>query len=115
MSTKPIDGFAAPLSVTDRMAKVRAARSVQPDCTADKGDELGAGVCTDLDKRPSTTIKVGNSPLRAIRAYCYDCTCGSSKEIELCPAPACPLYPFRFGKRPSTVRKHREAQEGEQT
>ena len=109
------DGFTAPLTREQSLAKANAARLVKSVRVSDEGDDLSAGVCPDLDKRPSTTIKVGNSPLRAIRAYCYDCTCGSSKEIELCPAPACPLYPFRFGKRPATVRKHRAAKAGEPT
>jgi len=112
MTTKrayPKDGFSAPLSVADRMAKARAARSVDSDNAADRGGENVAGICTDPGQRPSRTMKIGNSPLRAIRAQCYDCVCGSAKEIELCPAVECPLYPFRFGKRPATVAKKRNA------
>lgn len=41
-----------------------------------------------------------HNPVKAIRAYCLECVCGSPKEVELCPAPDCPLYPFRFGKNP---------------
>jgi hypothetical protein len=47
------------------------------------------------DELPKTT-----SPIRAIRLKCLDCTCGSVKEIEACPIPACPLHAFRFGKNP---------------
>lgn len=46
------------------------------------------------------------SPLKAIRAKCLDCSCGSSNEVKLCPVTKCALYPFRFGKNP--YRKHRE-------
>ena len=109
MTTKPADGFTAPLSMSDRMAKARAARSVKSDRATDSPDELSAGVCPDLDQRPSSTMKIGNSPLRAIRAFCYDCVCGSAKEIALCTAPKCPLYVFRFGKRPATVARRKQA------
>ncbi len=39
------------------------------------------------------------TPLKAIRAKCLDCSCGSSKEVRNCPIEKCPLYPHRFGKR----------------
>jgi len=51
-----------------------------------------------------------NSPLRAIRAKCLDCST-TSKTVKYCTCDgvncptACPLWPFRFGKRPSTARK----------
>ncbi len=35
---------------------------------------------------------------KAIRLKCLDCSCWSSKEVELCPVRLCPLWPFRFGK-----------------
>lgn len=40
------------------------------------------------------------TPMRAIRAKCLDCCCGSQMEVRTCPAENCPLYPYRFGKRP---------------
>ena len=40
------------------------------------------------------------SPIKAIRAKCLDCCCGSSNEVKLCPCAGCALYPFRFGKSP---------------
>ena len=109
----PADGFSAKLTRAQSLEKARAARAVKSDCLVDNSDETGAGVYPGPDNRPSSTMKIGNSPLRAIRAQCYDCVCGSSKEIELCPAVECPLYPFRFGKRPATMRRKREAQEAE--
>jgi hypothetical protein len=33
----------------------------------------------------------GFSALAAIRAKCYDCTCGQTKEIKLCKCTNCPL------------------------
>ncbi len=39
------------------------------------------------------------TPMKAIRAKCLDC-CGTSHEVRLCTIEKCPLYPYRFGKRP---------------
>lgn len=40
------------------------------------------------------------TPIKAIRAKCLDCSCGSFKEVRLCPCKKCALYPYRFGHRP---------------
>ncbi len=45
------------------------------------------------------------SSLKAIRAKCLDCACGSHKEIRLCQVPTCPLWPSRLGIRPKTAQK----------
>lgn len=42
------------------------------------------------------------TPIKAIRAKCLDCCCGSFQEVRLCTVQNCPLYPYRFGKRPRT-------------
>lgn len=44
-------------------------------------------------------------PLKAIRVKCIDCCGGSSREVQLCEIQDCPLFPYRFGKRPSRVRR----------
>ena len=51
------------------------------------------------------------TPLKAIRAKCLDCCCGSFYEIKLCNIQDCALYPFRLGKNP--YRKKREYSEME--
>ena len=60
------------------------------------------------DELPKTT-----SPLRAIRNKCLDCTCGSAKEVQLCPIAKCSLHAFRFGKNP--YRKERSEAQMEAT
>ena len=50
-------------------------------------------------------IKI-TSPLKAIRAKCFDCCGGKYNEIRKCSAKNCPLYTYRFGKNPN--RKKRE-------
>lgn len=38
------------------------------------------------------------SPLKAIRAKCLDCTCGQATEVKNCQIKQCPLWKYRFGK-----------------
>ena len=40
------------------------------------------------------------NPVKAIRAKCLDCCCGSQTEVKLCTCTDRSLYPFRFGKNP---------------
>lgn len=42
------------------------------------------------------------TPMKAIRLKCPDCMNGSAHEVRLCPCVKCPLYAYRFGKRPKT-------------
>ena len=44
--------------------------------------------------------KLYDTPIKAIRKKCLDCTCYQPKEIRLCPVVECALYPYRFGRRP---------------
>ena len=45
------------------------------------------------------------SPIRAIRKKCLDCSGGSSNEVSCCTVTSCPLYAFRSGRNP--YRKQR--------
>lgn len=45
----------------------------------------------------------GNS-LRGIRKYCLVCA-GARRDVRLCAASSCPLWPFRFGVTPTTYHK----------
>ena len=40
------------------------------------------------------------TPIKTIRAKCLECSCGSFIEVKYCTVKKCPLYPYRFGKRP---------------
>ncbi len=63
--------------------------------------DMGWKVCShDSEKINTMRIKIGNSPLKAIRLKCMDCTCLSAHEIRICEIDCCPLWEFRFGKRP---------------
>ena len=50
------------------------------------------------------------TPIKSIRQKCLGCVGGSAKEVKLCPCDGiqstpCPLFPFRFGKRPAECKK----------
>ena len=43
-----------------------------------------------------------HTPMKAFRAKCLDCSGGSWLEVKHCPVNYCPLWPYRFGKRPKS-------------
>ena len=53
------------------------------------------------------------TPVKAIRAKCLDCSCGSANEVKLCPITTCALYPYRFGKNPNFKPKEYTEEERE--
>ena len=55
--------------------------------------------------------KYYKTPIKAIRDKCLDCSCFQLREVRKCPIIECPIYPYRFGKRPSneikkTLKEH---------
>lgn len=40
------------------------------------------------------------TPIKAIREKCLDCSAGHANEVRHCSVHGCPLYPYRFGRRP---------------
>lgn len=42
------------------------------------------------------------TPMKAIRAKCLDCCCGSSPEVKSCTIKKCPLWIYRSGHRPES-------------
>lgn len=45
-----------------------------------------------------------DSPMHAIRLKCLDCMCEQAPEVNMCPVKKCPLWAYRFGKRPATAK-----------
>lgn len=45
--------------------------------------------------------------LKAIRAKCFDCCCGSAVEIRKCVVVTCPLWPLRMGSVPRGLQEAR--------
>lgn len=46
-----------------------------------------------------------NSAFKSIRKKCLDCCADSPKSVRECHVYSCPLWPYRFGKKPRTVGK----------
>mgnify|MGYP003116298790 CR=1 FL=1 len=44
--------------------------------------------------------KLYSTPLKAIRKKCLNCSYWSPKEVRECTVIKCPIYPYRFGRRP---------------
>lgn len=40
------------------------------------------------------------SAMKAIRAKCLDCCCWQTAEVDRCAAVYCPLWEYRFGRKP---------------
>jgi hypothetical protein len=59
--------------------------------------EDGDCVYTEPERAARKPIR---APLKAIRAHCLECVCGSAPEVKLCTDENCWLYPFRLGKNP---------------
>ena len=51
--------------------------------------------------------EVTQTPIKAIRAKCVDCSGGSTAEVRRCQVFDCPLWKYRMGVRPETLAKKR--------
>ncbi len=49
--------------------------------------------------------KLYDTPLKAIRKKCLNCSYWSPKEVRECTVIKCPIYPYRFGRRPDKATK----------
>lgn len=49
------------------------------------------------------------TPMQSIRKKCLDCCCESYHEVRECTVITCPLYPYRFGKRPKDSTLYEES------
>lgn len=53
------------------------------------------------DGQVKNSVERTLTPIKAIRAYCLGCSCGSASEVRLCPITDCELYPYREGHNPN--------------
>lgn len=69
------------------------------DLLVDDGDgfPIGADPRT-ADKDAMRSLGHPESPIKAIRAKCVDCSGGSESEARKCVSIRCPLWCFRMGK-----------------
>ena len=64
------------------------------------GGELVGRIPTEVPSEILARYHREQNPLKAIRASCLDCCCGSASEVRKCTAVACPSWPFRMGVNP---------------
>ena len=67
------------------------------------------GVPPSMKQAYLATAKGIASPRQAIRMFCLECVCYDRREVALCTSPACPLWLYRFGKRPGQAASPAEA------
>jgi hypothetical protein len=85
---------------------IREANIGQPGIEADEhGDPVGK----DPRQIEQAELRAaGHEPmpvLKAIRAKCLDCCCGSPGEVRNCIVTTCPLWPFRMAANPWRSKK----------
>lgn len=101
---KPAAKKAAPAKKT--AAKKAPAKKAAAKKTAPA--KFGRGRPKKGEVRPPKEKKI--TALKAARAKCNECVGGEPghvkyKAISECELKDCPLYPFRFGRRPETMKK----------
>jgi hypothetical protein len=68
---------------------------------------------------PNCLVYIGDnvpkqSPLKAIKQYCYECSGENRLEVTRCSSPNCPLKPFRKGKNPFLKKREMTPEQKEQ-
>lgn len=53
-----------------------------------------------IRSKDGKTKVVSLTPLKAIRAQCFECMGWSAHEVKYCTDTLCSLYPYRFGNNP---------------
>ena len=90
------------------MSKITPLKAIRARCIACSGFELKRirecpfdGI-TD-ERCPLYSLRMGKgsrATLKHIRSYCLWCCNDQRNEVRLCTAVQCPLWMYRFGKRP---------------
>ena len=75
-------------------------RYLEPSPFAADGDHLIGIIPRKISNADLRALGHPESPIRAIRAKCQDCSGGSEAEVRKCVALGCPLWPFRMGHSP---------------
>jgi len=52
-----------------------------------------------------TDTKKRLTPVKSIKAYCYERSGWSNNEVRLCQITTCQLYQYRLGKNPACKRE----------
>jgi len=110
VSANPIAAIEKPPVAARFQTPQRAIRARCLDCRESRTEvencEFGPGrvnACPLHQFRVASGKRAGSgSRLKAIRAYCLWCCCGSCAEVTACGTHECSLHPYRYGKRPKS-------------
>jgi len=104
------DGTRAPVPGREGPGPERGVLSADATKPSDSAQAANRGVAgsndaplRNLPSRERTVIVTTSkilTPIKAIRAKCLECCCGSRKEVKMCHIINCPLWPYRLGHRP---------------
>ncbi len=67
-----------------------------------KGQETRKAGAEARQKMKDSGVEL-KTPIKAIRAKCLDCCGYLYSEVVKCTVVKCPLFPYRFGKRPRDI------------
>ena len=65
----------------------------------DAGEKIGR-IPHEISIDVLRTLGGPESPIKAIRAKCLDCSGNNAAEVRKCVAASCALWPFRMGRNP---------------
>ncbi len=74
------------------------------EIAADRGEKVGK-LPGSIELQDLRALGHPESPIKAIRAKCVDCSAGDMSEVRKCVAFNCPLWPFRMGVNPFFGKK----------
>jgi hypothetical protein len=76
-----------------------------------KKREEGRNIGRKLTRPDFAHLKIERrSPVKAIRAYCLECSAGQPSEVRKCEFTDCSLWPYRFGTNPWIEREMTDEQ-----
>ncbi len=78
----------------------RYARLLEPSPYAADGGEKVGRLPRKIPVGVLRELRHPESPIKAIRANCVDCSGGQVAEVRKCVAVSCALWPFRMGVNP---------------
>jgi hypothetical protein len=81
------------------MGTINRAALLEP-CPTEQGELVGRDP-RELSPADLAAAGIEAAPvLKIVRQKCIDCCGGSEKEVRLCVAVSCPLWPLRMGSNP---------------
>jgi len=73
---------------------------LEPSKHLGDGGNLVGKLPSQISKEDLRDLGHPESPIKAIRRNCVECSGGSEAEARKCTATMCPLWPFRMGRNP---------------